>query len=321
MAMPLKWLVSIAVIMMFSCKGKVVDLSGEGPVPVKDFMAAFTPLTLPVTIADSNINTIGDSTVISKTVFTLFVPDTSFEKFINPDVADLEINPAGSIKKDEEEYLLAVIKQKGKVKLVAFVFDKKKRYQAALQLFASNNNDGYKHSVSINREPTFTISREKGSDNNSNLLYTHNGYAYNNGSGTFIKVVDDTNEGKAKSTGIINPIDTLPGKNKYSGDYAEDKKNFISIRDGKNLNNYTFFIHFEKDGDCTGELKGDMNMHGDNKALYQQNGDPCQVDFTFEDNEITVKERGNCGSHRGIKCYFDDTYAKKKMKKAKKSSD
>jgi hypothetical protein len=61
-------------------------------------------------------------------------------------------------------------------------------------------------------------------------------------------------------------------------------------------------------------------MHGDGKALYQESGDPCEIDFVFEDNEIKVKERGNCGNHRGIKCYFDDTYPKKKEKKPKKSS-
>jgi len=298
-------------------------LSGESPVDAKYFMAAFPTLSLPYTAADTNIQKIADTTFISKTVFTQFIPDSAFEKFINPAAKTLAIHPVGSIIKEEEQYLLATITQNKKIILVAFVFDKKKKYQAALQLLANRNGDGYLHSVNINREPTFTISREKGTDNNTSLQYTRTGYAYNNGSDMFIKVVDDSNEGsKGKPESIINPIDTLPRKNKFSADYGADKKNFISVRDGKNAGTYTFFMHFEKDdGDCTGELKGDMKVHDENKALYQLNGDPCEIDFTFEDGEVTVKERGNCGNHRGIKCYFDDTWEKKKVKKPKKSSE
>jgi hypothetical protein len=297
----------------------VVELSGDGPVPAKDFLNAFTPLTLPFAIGDTNIQKIIDTTIISKAVFTQFIPDSAFEKFINPEVTDLQVNPIGSIHKEEEQYLLAAIKQKRKLTVVAFLLNKKRKYLAALQLYANRNGDGYMHTVSINKEPTFTIGREKYTNNNTSLLYTRNGYAYNDASGAFIKVVDDSNEGKQKTDAIINPIDTLQRKNKYSGDYAQDKKNFISVRDGRNANNYTFFMHFEKDdGDCTGELKGEMTMHEEDKALYQQSGDPCEIDFTFADNEIIVKERGNCGNHRGIKCYFDDTYPKRKIKKPKK---
>jgi hypothetical protein len=33
--------------------------------------------------------------------------------------------------------------------------------------------------------------------------------------------------------------------NTYSGDYARDSKNFISIRDLPTPNKYQFFLHFE----------------------------------------------------------------------------
>lgn len=324
--MPRIWLAALLfMVCITACKSrKEVDLSGTAPVKIKDFIAAFQPMTLPTTIADSNIKKIADTTVISKAVFTQFIPDSALEKFVNPSITNLTIQPAGSITKDEEQYLLTTLTQNKKITLVAFVLDKKKKYQAALQLYVNRVNDGYTHSVNINREPTFTINREKAAGKNEEPLFTHNGYAYNNGSSSFIKVIEESNEGaKAQAANvIINPIDTLPKKNKFSGDYAEDSKNFISVRDGKNPNNYSFFLHFEKDGgDCTGELKAEMNMHGENKALYQQSGDPCEIDFTFEDGEIKVKERGNCGNHRGIKCYFNDTYPKKKAKKPKKSSE
>lgn len=319
--MPRVWLVCISFIALMSCKGKVASLSGDEPVDAKVFMNAFPLLDLPYAAADTNVQKKGDTTLISRAVFTQFIPDSALQKFLSADSASLEIRPAGRIEKEDEKYLLANLTQKKTTTLVAFVLDKKRKYLAALQLLSNRNNDDYRHSVLINREPTFTISREKASDNNTVSQYTRNGYAYNNGSGMFIKVVDDSNEGKKKSDGIINPIDTLPRKNKYSADYTEDKKNFISVRDGKNATTYDFFMHFEKDdGNCTGELKGEMTVHSDGKALYQESGDPCEIDFTFEDNEIKIKERGNCGNHRGIKCYFDDTYTKKKEKKPKKSS-
>jgi hypothetical protein len=100
-----------------------------------------------------------------------------------------------------------------------------------------------------------------------------------------------------------------------SGNYAKDKQNFISVRDGSNANKYLFFVHFERDNNCTGELKGEMTLRDATHGYYQQSGDPCVIDFTFTSKNITVKERGNCGNHRGIKCFFDDTYKKKKESK------
>ena len=131
-------------------------------------------------------------------------------------------------------------------------------------------------------------------------------------------VINDSNEDPRKSN-VINPIDTLPRKNKYSGDYVQDKKNFISLRDSKKPNMYAFFVHFEKnEASCTGELKGEMKMKNTTTAQYTGNGDPCVIDFKFEGNEIVVKEQGSRGNHRGIKCFFDDPFVKKKDPRPKK---
>ncbi|MBP0569175.1 hypothetical protein J8H89_08415, partial [Campylobacter jejuni] len=91
--------------------------------------------------------------------------------------------------------------------------------------------------------------------------------------GIFMVVINDSNE-DPKKTAVINPIDTLPRKNRFSGDYVQDKKNFVSVRDGKNQHTYLFFIHFEKDGgSCTGELKGQLNMKTPGTAQFSANGD------------------------------------------------
>jgi len=80
----------------------------------------------------------------------------------------------------------------------------------------------------------------------------------------------------------------------------------------KKPNVYQFFIHFEKEEGCTGELKGELKMKDANTAQFSEKGDPCVIDFHFEGNEISLKEQGSCGNHRGIKCFFDDTFIKKK---------
>ncbi|HVZ24628.1 MAG TPA: hypothetical protein VG842_01150, partial [Sediminibacterium sp.] len=144
------------------------------------------------------------------------------------------------------------------------------------------------------------------------LKFSKEGWVYSSSAAGFMLILNDSNEGQDHSA-IINPIDTLPRKNKFSGDYIEDKRNFIAIRDTKSPAVYAFFIHFEKDnGACTGELKGEMKLNSPNSAQFTENGDPCVIDFHFDGRDVTLKERGSCGNHRGIKCYFDDTFTKKR---------
>jgi len=112
---------------------------------------------------------------------------------------------------------------------------------------------------------------------------------------------------------VINPIDTLARKHRFSADYLKDKKNYISIRDGRSPNELLFFIHIEK-GECSGEIKGTLLLSASNKAIYRQSGEPCQLSLQFSGNAITVKEGGGCGSRRGLDCSFDGTYNRKKEK-------
>ena len=110
----------------------------------------------------------------------------------------------------------------------------------------------------------------------------------------------------------------MPMNYTFSGDYARDAKNFISIRDYSTAGKYQFFLHFEKkDGSCVGELKGLLTF-AKNKATYTEKGDPCIIHFTIQSNVISIKEDGNCGNHRNMTCYFNDSYDKKRKAKKKK---
>ena len=55
-------------------------------------------------------------------------------------------------------------------------------------------------------------------------------------------------------------------------------------------------------------------------AVYAEGGDPCVIDFTFEGNDIVIKEKGSCGNRRGMECFFDDTFTRIKEIKAAKTA-
>jgi hypothetical protein len=312
-----QWITLLLVVAILGCNDKKVDLSGDAPVKPNEFIKAFPILNLPFTVADTNLSKIGDSTIIGAAVLQQFVPDSAINILVNAGKKYL-VHPIGRIEKNTENYLLSTITQNKKTVVVAFVFDKENKFLAAKDVFENYNNDGYLHSLSINREPTFVISKEKVTSETKQLLFSRVGWAYGSDN-MFMVVMNDTNEDSKKSNEIINPIDTLPKGNKLSGDYMKDEKNYISVRDGKYPNTYVFFIHFEKkEGICVGELKGEFKMKDATTAVYNQGGDPCVIDFNFEGNDITLKEKGSCGNRRGMQCYFDDTFTKKKESNANK---
>lgn len=310
------WLTVLLLLSLAACKDDVIDYSGNTPLKAADFMAAFPVLNTPITIADTNLMKHADTLVIGYKALAQFIPDTALTTLLGKETSGV-LHPVGKIEKEKETYLLLNTTQKRTTRLLVFVTDGKKKYLGGRELLNNAGKDAYQRAVMINREPTFILSREKYLPGNT-LVYTKEGWVYND-AGMFMIVIKDSNE-EPNKMGVINPLDTLPRKNKFSGDYTKDKKNFISLRDGKDANTYQFFIHFEKnDGSCTGELKGELQMKAPNSAQYKDNGDPCIIDFTFNGNLLAVKEQGSCGNHRGIKCFFDDSYRRKKEPTPKKS--
>jgi hypothetical protein len=300
------------------CNSDPIDLSGKTTVKEKDFLNAFNPMSLPFSVSDTNIDAKADTLLIGKEVFLQFYPDSAFSKIMGK-TKIYTIHPIGLIDKEKEKYLLFIIREnKKKKRLVVLVTNDKNQFLASKELL--NNFDGteYHRSLSINKEPTFLISREK-MGNANEMLFTRAGWVYND-AGFFMVVINDSNEDPAK-TAVINPLDTLPKLNKFSGDYIKDKNNYVSIRDGKDQNTYLFFILFEKsNGACKGELKGEFRLVEPSEGLYSKNGDPCLIDFIFNGSQLKIKEQGSCGNHRGIKCFFDDRYTKKREPRKKKAN-
>lgn len=310
------WWPFVLFIVLTGCSEKKIDLSGDTPVKVNDFLAAFPKMNIPFAVADTNMTKAADTTIIGYKALQQFFPDSTLTQ-VAGNQKNMVIRPVGKIEKEKENYLLLNFYFPKKiVKLVVFVTDKKNKFLAAKELLSNDRDKNYSHTVSINREPTFLISKEKTGKDNL-LRFSRTGWVYSS-VGIFMVVINDSNEDPTKAD-IINPIDTLPRKNKFSGEYIRDKKNFISIRDSQKPGMYLFFIHFEKNAaSCTGELKGEMKMKDPVTAQYTGNGDPCVIDFSFGSNRVTFKEQGTCGNHRGIKCFFEDTFIKKKEPKVKR---
>lgn len=290
-------------------------MTGEEPVEVTDFIEFFPDVQLPFTIADTTLNKkTGDSSLIAYTVFTQFIPDSVLKKDFG--AAKPRLYPLGKVKeKGKETYLFAKALQGNKKVGYVVTFDKKNQYLNTLPLVKTGQNYTTVYG-SLDKKFQITTYRERKNKAGEISSFKRNVYIYNSASNDFTLILTEPNEEIIED--IINPIDTLSQKNKYTGDYLTNKKNFISFRDGKNTSEVLFFTHFEKNkGECIGELKGTARFVSSKTARYKEVGNPCTLEFTFTSAAVTMKEIEGCGSFRNIQCFFEGTYPKKKKKVAK----
>jgi hypothetical protein len=303
---------------LIGCAETKTDLSGNTPLKINDFNAAFKNIDLPIRINDTNLISFTDTIKIGRKALEQFLPDSVVDAIAPKLVKNASIFTVGKIEKETEYYLLLNNKDTKKQTVSVIAFSKKNvflGYQILTQFdLTQKGSQFYGKTLLINKEPTFLIEENK-LDPEQGLTNEKKGWAYTEQG--FRLIYLDANI-KPEQKAILNPIDTLPTVNTLSGDYARDKKNFISLRDFGNANKYQFFLHFEKkEGTCVGELKGLLNFNK-NQATYSEKGDPCTIQFTITGNVIKIKEDGNCGNHRNMTCYFNDSYDKKRKPKSKK---
>jgi hypothetical protein len=303
---------------LIGCAETKTDLSGNTPLKINDFNAAFKNIELPIRINDTNLVAFTDTIKIGRKALEQFLPDSVVDAIAPKLLKNASIFTVGKIEKETEYYLLLNNKDAKKQTVSVIAFSKKNvflGYQVLTQFdLTQKGSQFYGKTLLINKEPTFLIEENK-LDPEQGLTNEKKGWAYTDQG--FRLIYLDANI-KPEQKAILNPIDTLPTLNTYSGDYARDKKNFISLRDFGNTNKYQFFLHFEKkEGSCVGELKGLLNFNK-NQATYSEKGDPCTIQFTITGNVIKIKEDGNCGNHRNMTCYFNDSYDKKRKLKSKK---
>jgi hypothetical protein len=295
------------------CGNKKDSDGGETVMDVSEFFELFKPVKLPFTIGDTSFNNLSrDTSLITPEILTQFVGDTVLSK--NFGNAKPKIYPAARVSaKKAETYLFAKAVSGAKKAAYLLVFDKDKNFKAALPLLINDNDPQTTQWASMDSKYTVAINRQRKKPN-GDLTYKKDAFVYNN-IGVFTLILTESNEDIGTTGEVINPLETLPRKNKFSGDYFLDKRNFVSVRDGDHATDLRFFVHFEKDkGTCKGEFRGEATISKSNVALYRERGDPCVLEFTFGTNSVTLKEVEGCGNYRDIKCFFEGTYPRKKEK-------
>jgi hypothetical protein len=302
-------------LILAGCKTKKKPvLSGEEPVAVADFIDFFQPVSLPYQLADSILERKEkDSSLISNKVFNQIVPDSILNSLYGKG-GKPKIYALGRVDVSKTEtYIFVKTITIDKKVLFILCFDNKQKFIAALPVLQPDNNKATQQSVSMDRN--YSITKKvllKNAD--ASINEGKDVYSLNSDTKKFMLIMTDALTDKV--TELVNPIDTLSRKSKYSADYTNGNMNLVSIRDGRKSDRVTFFIHFEKkNGECTGELKGEAMFKTPTIAEYRENGDPCVLKFIFSSASVALKEEEGCGSRRGLDCAFDGSFARKKYVK------
>lgn len=298
-------------ILLTACGKNKKKMSGQDEVDISDFIEFFDKVSLPVTITDTLLNKKNnDSTLISDTIFNQFVGDTIFQPLYGKRTP--KIYALGRFRNgdDAETYLL--LKTAGQVNAVyALAFTPDNKYSANMILLADDKANREINRVVIDTKYTFNIvDQYKDPDGSTNEFSQV--YAYNN-AGLFMMILQDGLP-KGELMPILNPIDTLPMENKYSGNYGKDSRNFISIRDGKTPKDFLFFINLDKgaNSNCQAELKGEAVFVSKDSAVYTTKTDPCVIGFKFGAKNVRISEAVVCGNKRPADCSFNANYQRQK---------
>jgi hypothetical protein len=300
-------------VVLFSCKSKKVSLAvNDESVNISDFLESFQPLQMPYEVTDTILRRKDPETALINTgLFVRFVPDSILFRLFGKETR-VRIYAIGRIRvPDAENYLF--VKGTGRDRRILYIlcFDKKNRFAAARAVLYSDNESGVTGKVDMDNKYTLTLLHQrKASD--GQIFYHRDAYVFAEGTG-FSLILTESNEGKPKIAPVYDPIDTLPHKHRYSGDYAQDKRNLVSVRDGRDPSRFLFFVHFEKNGGtCKGELKGEAKFISPGVARFRSYSDPCAIEFTFIPEGVSLKETGGCGVHRDIPCFFEGYFERKK---------
>ncbi|MFI5186635.1 MAG: hypothetical protein ACHQF0_07925 [Chitinophagales bacterium] len=311
------WLaVSFLVLILSGCSHKKkVSLSGEEPVDISDFIKTFEPLSLPYQIADTSVvKKTDDTLLISHKVLNHFIPDSVLYRILGKTERS-KMYPLGRISSsDGGTYIFIKTLSADYKSIILLCFDRKNKFIAGMPVLVPDTNPATQQYFNIDK--TYTLSKGITRRNVDGITREgKNVYVLNEPARSFLLIM--TSALDEQKVDLINPIESLPRKNKYSGDYVRDKWNLVSIRDDKKQSRIAFFVHFEKKNNCTGELKGEAGFTSANTAIYRSGGDFCMLQFDFTSSSVTITELEGCGSHRGVDCAFQGTFPKKKEIKKK----
>ena len=312
--MPIYRLLLLLLLVGFLACSDKKSAEEESQEKYNQFAALFKNATLNFQLSDTLFLKNKDTASIRETGFSDFLPDSTLGKIFGKGVRVKNV-PLWKIETPDGGHYF-IVKTQSARKKAAFllVFDKNNQFNASLPFLIPDTNPATTQVSSIDK--TFSITRSiiRKQPNEVNAE-GKDVYAYDKESKNFVLVMTDPLD--EKNLVLVNPIDTLAKTHKLAGDYAKDKKNIVSIRDGRNRNLLTVFIHIENGTECIGEIKGDAIITSPTTAVYQQAGDPCILQLNFSGSTVKLLELEGCGSRRGQNCVFDGAFTRKKQAPAK----
>lgn len=297
---------------LFSCTESKKDINTDESILSSDLIDAFPPKELPINFQQKDLKQKeSDSLLVKASVVTKFIPDTLFSKELGR-LKDVRFYRKARYKAEEtgETYLFLTAEKKEKKQVYLICFNEKDEFSAGMVLTENSNDARISHEGTLDKRLTILKNRTK-QIGDGKMYYNKSAYVYN-AEGLFTLILTESNE-PVEDKVVYNPIDSLPAKDPLSGNYARDKKNFVSVRDGSKKGKLLFFINISQSGgNCEGSLRGDMTQVKPKVFQYNKADDHCVIEFRFQGKSLQVRELEACGNHRGVRCSFDGNFQKKK---------
>ena len=301
---------------LLACQSKKAGTkTDESEFTYEGFSNLFPATKLPYQLTDTGLLKSRDTTQIRSSEFAGYIADSIknqiFAKGAKPKyyaLARIEVPKA-------ETYFIVKAVSASKKAALLISFDRQGKYATSFPFLVPDDDATTSQSSSIDKSLTISknIIQKKGGELKGE---GKNAYVYSADTRQFILIMTDLLDESKRD--LINPIDTMSRTRKFSGDYVQGKRNLVSIRNGRTPNQALAFVHIEKnDGECVGELKGEILFTSANTAIYRQGGDPCILQFNFTSSSVTLKEEEGCGNHRGLDCTLNGNFPKKKEAKTK----
>lgn len=298
---------------LLACQDKKKNDAQENGFSYEKFSGHFQKLTLPYSLTDVGLLKNKDTTSIQVAGFGDLIPDSLRNKYFGKN-NKVKYIALGSFVSPERVNFYLVKAQSGLKKVAFLIAFNKDKYGGIFSFLVPDTDPTTTQASMIDK--SFSIQQNVSQKTAGNLAGEGKDvYDYDMTEGKFLLILTNPLNSRME---VSNPIDTFSKKHKFAADYFKDKKNYISVRDGRYPNQLLVYMHLDKNnGGCTGELKGDMLLTTSTTAIYRQGSDPCVLSLRFTASSVTVREDEGCGSHRGIDCLFDGIFTRKKEIKAK----
>lgn len=290
----------------------------EGPKEGQSFENRFTTTELPYQLSDTALLRHSDTTSLQLAATAPILPDSIRNNYFGKN-ARIKYSPLATFNSKAEKYYVVKATAGSKKAAVVVLYDKDDNFLSSYPFLLPDADPNTSQMSAIDR--SFTITKNIAQRNGTELIGEGKEVlAYDKAEKKFSLIMEDLLN--ANPSVIVSPIDTFPKTHRLAGDYWMNKKNLVSIRDGRYPNQLLVYVHTENSaGDCKGEMRGEFLMITSSTATFRQGGDPCVLDLVFKGNSVSISEQTGCGNYRGLDCPLTGTFTRKKPASAKPTAD